>query len=121
MLLKTENFHSVLVIALPADVDTANAKRVGEELVAQATHSVSSLVVDLSETRYLDSAGVDMLFRLNARMRHRRKELRLVVPSTSPLRRVLEIVSADAAELPVHASIEGAIEAGMARSRGIPS
>jgi anti-sigma B factor antagonist len=117
MLLKTEHFNSVLVVMLPTDVDAANAMRVGEELVARATHSVSCLVVDLTETRYLDSAGLDMLFRLRARMRQRRKEVHLLVPPDSPLRRLLEIVSVEAADIPVHASVEEAVEAAAAMLR----
>jgi anti-anti-sigma factor len=117
MLLKTEHFNNVLVVMLPTDVDAANAARVGDELIARATHTVSCLVVDLSETRYLDSAGLDMLFRLRARMRQRRKRVHLAVPPNSPLRRLLEIVSADAADLPVHAGVEEAVQAGTAELR----
>jgi anti-anti-sigma regulatory factor len=38
------------------------------------------LIVDLSGTRYLDSAGIDMLFRLAQSLGQRRATLRLVIP-----------------------------------------
>jgi anti-anti-sigma factor len=49
-------------------------------------------VVDLSDTRYLDSAGIDMLLRLSERLEHRRAELILVIPGGSQLRRLATIV-----------------------------
>jgi anti-anti-sigma factor len=47
--------------------------------------------VDLTRTAYLDSAGVQLLFRLASKLRIRRHRMRLVVPEGSPVRTVLEI------------------------------
>lgn len=51
-----------------------------------------SLVIDLSNTRYVDSAGLDMLLRLRDRLDHRRAKLLLVIPDASPLKRLAAIV-----------------------------
>jgi anti-anti-sigma factor len=74
------------------DVDAASARFVHEDLSDRLGPDADVLVVDLSATRYVDSAGVDMLFRLDDRLRQRRAALRLVVPTDSPLQRLLEIV-----------------------------
>src|SRR5436305_1798094 len=51
-----------------------------------------TLVVDLSDTGYIDSAGIDMLLRLSDRLDHRRARLILVIPETSQLKRLAMVV-----------------------------
>ena len=48
-------------------------------------------MIDLSGTTYLDSAAIELLFRLAARLQGRRLELRLLVPADAPTRAVLEL------------------------------
>jgi len=74
------------------DIDAANATIIRRGLDEALGPHASSLVVDLSETRYIDSAGIDMLFRLGDRLEHRRAKLILVIPDISPLKRVALIV-----------------------------
>ena len=62
----------------------------GDEEV-HLTALATLVLVDLSETSYLDSAGIAMIFRLVARLTWRRQELRLVVPADAPIRKVLEL------------------------------
>ena len=92
---------------MPADVDIANAAAVGEQLADAVTHDAPCLVIDLTHTRYLDSAGIDMVLKLDERLRNRRQTLRLVVPEGSQIRRLLSVMGVDAS-LPIHASIEEA-------------
>jgi anti-anti-sigma factor len=65
------------------------------------------VVLDLGGTRYLDSAGIAMLFRLVERFGHRRQELRLVVPPGSPIRAVIELTS-----LPAVVRVQDSVEPG---------
>ena len=67
-------------------------------------------MVDLGGCRYLDSAAIEVLFDLSRRLERRRQELRLVVPPSSPLRRVIELTDVNSAA-PVHESLDSALVA----------
>ncbi len=81
MRLEVEQLSNVSVVRAREDIDAANARRVRDELAACMGGPAEHLVLDLSATRYLDSAGIDMLFRLNERLRERRARLQLVMMS----------------------------------------
>ena len=82
----------VPVARVAGEVDLANASRLREELLAIAG-DVDSLVVDLTEVPYLDSAGVKALFQVARDLRQRDQSLIVTMPIGSPLRRVLKITS----------------------------
>jgi anti-anti-sigma factor len=107
--LQVEHFNHVPVARAPADIDAANATKVRDELIACMRHESFELVVDLTGTRYLDSAGIDMLFRLNESLAHRRATLRLVIAPGSDLARLAELVSLPTA-ISVYADAGEAIE-----------
>lgn len=108
--LEIERVDDVPVVRPRQDIDAANATQVREELIAFLDAGADGLVLDLGATRYLDSAGIDMLFRLNERLRHRRASLQLVIPSSSNLARVAEIVALPSV-IPVHETVEEALAA----------
>ena len=97
----------VPVASLREDLDAAYAASVHRELAEALGPDVLTLVVDLSDTRYVDSAGIDMLLRLGDRLERRRAKLVLVVPDASPLRRVFAIVGLPDA-IAVHPTVEDA-------------
>ena len=49
------------------------------------------LILDLSEATYIDSAGVHLLFRLGGRLTRRRQQLRVVVPETARIRKIVNL------------------------------
>jgi ABC-type transporter Mla MlaB component len=49
------------------------------------------LALDLSGVTYLDSSGIELVFELGRSLAARRQTIRLIVPETSPVRRVLEL------------------------------
>lgn len=98
------------IAQLQIDIDAANATSVRDELASSMPHDASDLIVDLSDSHYLDSAGIDMLFQLNARLRQRRRSLRVVIPADSQLARLAEIVAMPSA-IPVHPTIDDAFGA----------
>lgn len=102
------SLNGLPVAAMPVDVDVANAAHVGDQLAGAVTHDAPCLVLDLTATRYLDSAGIDMLVKLAERLRNRRQALLLVLPEGSPLRRLLTVMGVDAS-LAVHASVVEAV------------
>ncbi len=75
--------HEDLVVAhLSGEVDMTNSAYVADELAASVSNDARALVVDLAGTRYLDSAAIELLFDLARRLRRRRQELRLALPSS---------------------------------------
>ncbi len=92
------------------DIDAASARRLGDELAASLSGAAGQLVVDLGATRYVDSAGIEMLFRLSERLRQRRAKLLLVIPPGSNLLRLVEIVGLPRT-IPVYDTVEDALDA----------
>jgi len=117
-----ERVDNVPVARPRGDIDAANASAIHDELACCLGPDSDNLVLDLSETRYLDSAALDMLLRLSERLRQRRAALRVVVPPESQLSRILAIVALPQA-VPVHRTLEQALrassgETGTGRSGG---
>jgi anti-anti-sigma factor len=81
------------VIARPGqDVDAAVVAPMRDELAASIGADDGGVVLDLSRTRFIDSAGLDMIFRLAERLAVGRSVLVLVIPERSQLRRLAGIV-----------------------------
>ena len=115
MPLQIEHVDHIPIARPVADIDAASAATVQEELVEALSPHVDGLIVDLSTTRYVDSAGVDMLFRLGERLRERRATLRLVIPASSQLSRLAAIVGLPHA-MPVHETVPEALRVAVAAS-----
>lgn len=90
--LEIERIDGVPIAHLEDDLDAGNAGPVRRQLDNALGPDDSSLIVDLSDTRYLDSAGIDMLLRLSDRLDHCRAKLILVISGTSQLQRLAAIV-----------------------------
>lgn len=97
-----------VVARLSGEVDMSNATYVREQLLASMPNDALALVLDISGTRYLDSAAIEVLFDLSRRLARRRQELRLVVPPSSPLKRVIELTEIGTAA-PVYESLDTAL------------
>jgi anti-anti-sigma factor len=81
--LRMHTADGVLVARLEGEIDLANADVVRSALARAASNDVLGVVVDLSETTYMGSAGINVLFHLRERLRVRGQEVRLVVPPGS--------------------------------------
>ena len=90
-----EQGADLVVAELTGEVDMTNAAYVREELTAAVPNGARALIVDLSGTRYLDSAAIELLFELSRRLARRRQSLRLVLPEDSPLRRLLTLTDVE--------------------------
>ncbi len=86
----------------------SNAAYLREQLLASMPNDALALVLDISGTRYLDSAAIEVLFDVSRRLGRRRQELRLVMPPSSPLRRVIELTEVHTAA-PVYESLDLAV------------
>jgi anti-anti-sigma factor len=97
-----------VVARLTGEVDMSNASYVRDQLLASMPNEAVALVLDISGTRYLDSAAIEVLFDVSRRLARRRQELRLVRPPDSPLRRVIELTDVQSAA-PVFESLDQAL------------
>lgn len=104
----TAHLPHALVVTLDGEIDLANADGHRAALAAAAEqHEPACLVLDLRPVSYLDSAGVELLFRLGAEIA---PKLSVVIAPDSVPARVLGIVSLG--ELcAVHATVDAALEA----------
>jgi anti-anti-sigma factor len=87
------------------EVDLSNADEVRDRIGALVAGEAAVLLLDLSDTAYLDSAGIAMLFRLAERLGWSRQELRLVVPPGSPIGGVIRLTNLDRV-VPVQEQLE---------------
>jgi anti-anti-sigma factor len=105
---RVERHDGMPVVFLDGDVDAANAPRVTEEMLAAVTNRAPALIVVLSDTRYFDSAGINLLFRVHEQVGARRQRFGLVLGPSAHLRRVLEL-SGVPATIPMWEDLEAAL------------
>lgn len=105
------------VARVVGEVDISNARDIAAALEAGVDNRGTGLVVDLTELGFLDSSGIGVLFGLGKRLAEHRQQLRLVVPSESPIRRVLGIVRIERVA-PLHETVDEALAAIRSRTGG---
>jgi anti-anti-sigma factor len=74
------------------EIDASNAEELSKSLLGSIPNSARALVLDLSNTTYIDSSGVSLIFDVATRLRNRRQKLRLVVIPRSFVAEVLAAV-----------------------------
>lgn len=85
----------VPVAVVTGEVDASNVAEVGVTLRGLVTNQSSVLVVDLSPTTYLDSAGINLMFALGDELQSRQLTLRIVIKPSSSISRMLAITGLD--------------------------
>jgi anti-anti-sigma factor len=108
--LSVERDSAVQIVHLSGEVDISNAGPLEEHISDAVPNDVTGLVLDLSETQYLDSAGIRMLFELAQRLEGRRQSLILAVPETALIRHSLIVTEVDQA-MGLEDSVDEALEA----------
>jgi anti-anti-sigma factor len=99
----------VAIAVVEGEIDASNADWAATRLRRLLTNRSHALVVDLSSTTHLDSAGIAMLFGLAADMRGHQQQLRLVIAG-SPVARMAALTGLDRAAS-VHATADDAVAA----------
>jgi anti-anti-sigma factor len=107
--LRFEAIGDVVVGRVEGEIETANADDLRAAIAGRLTNAGAGLVLDLSETTYLDSAGIELLFDLARRLRTHRQRLGLVLPEGAPMRRVLDLCDIERVA-PVDSTLEAALE-----------
>jgi anti-sigma B factor antagonist len=93
------------VIPLPAEIDATNAEGIRQALVSAASHDAAVLVIDMSETTFCDSAGVNAIIAAHKQAKAAGTQLRLVAPGVL---RILTLVGADQL-VPIYPTLETAL------------
>jgi anti-sigma B factor antagonist/stage II sporulation protein AA (anti-sigma F factor antagonist) len=79
------------VAHLDGEIDLSNVDELIGALETSIGNDAMGLVLDISAVTYLDSTGLRLIFRVARQMQDRQQELRLVVPDTALIWRVLRL------------------------------
>ena len=101
---------SIGIARLSGDVDITQASVLRQQLLSAVRNDDLGLVVDLSDTRFIDSVGVSLLFELAERLTGRQLRFAVVVPEEGLVKRVLTIVDMDSVA-EVHRNLDDALGA----------
>lgn len=111
-----EVVSGVPVVATPDEIDITNAAGLRAALLEAAGHGNGTLVVNMSQTLFCDSAGLQALVRAHQRALAEGGEVRLVI-SGAPIRRLLTITGIDRI-IPSFPALDQALPANTAPSPG---
>jgi anti-anti-sigma factor len=107
---RLDDRDGVLVAQLVGEIDLSNVDDVRALLIARVAQDTGALVLDLTDTTYLDSTGVRLLFELTQRLHARRRQLRIVVTDEALVRRVILLTKLDD-QVPIDQSVDEAVAA----------
>ena len=108
--LSFETDGDVELAHVAGEVDASNVEDLTNRLLESVSNKAKALVIDLTDTSYIDSSGISLIFNTAARMKNRRQELRLVVAPKSFVSEVLGAVSM-ADSVPIDAGVAEALRA----------
>jgi anti-anti-sigma factor len=90
---RVEHHNDVSCVAVSGEIDVVKAHGLREQLTGAVRNEDLGLVIDLSETSYIDSVGVSLLFELAERLAERQLRMAVVLPEAGLVTRVLTIVN----------------------------
>lgn len=108
--LSFETEGEVELARVAGEVDASNVHELSEQLLERVSNDTRAVIIDLTDTSYIDSSGISLIFDAAARLRNRRQELRLVVPPGSFVGEVLSAVSLQES-VPIDPALADALEA----------
>jgi anti-anti-sigma factor len=86
--------EGVVLAHVTGDLDLSNLHAVHTALLDAMPNDAYGLVVDLSGVTFLDSSGVETLFRLQRSLDVRQQRFAVVIPPQATIRRALELSGA---------------------------
>ena len=104
-----QHHDGIPVARLVGEVDLTRAPGIRVGLLRAVTNQDHGLVLDLRDTTYLDSAGVNVIFELAERLSARQQRLAAVVPDRAIIERVLTLVNLRSI-LESHRTLEEALD-----------
>ena len=108
--------QGVSVVAAPAEIDLTNAEGLRSALRKAAAGGPGTFVVDMTRTRFCDSAGMRALLAAHKTARAEDREVLLVIPGAAVLR-VFAITGVDQV-IPIFASLDEALAEAAATAGG---
>jgi anti-anti-sigma factor len=100
--------NGVAVVSAPAEIDVANAKQLRTVLLEAGRRGHARVVVDMTGTRYCDSAGFSALVAAHKRALAEGGGLRLVIPDGTRVLRIFAVIGL-VRFIPRFASLEQAL------------
>jgi len=100
--------NGVPVVAAPAEIDVTGAEQLRVVLLRSAARGHATIGVDMTRTRFCDSAGLTVLVRAHRRALAESGELRAVMPGGGPVARIFAITRLDRV-IPVFGSLDEAL------------
>jgi anti-anti-sigma factor len=88
-----EGSGGVTVVTTPAEIDITNAAALRAALADAASQGNGTLVVDMSQTRFCDSSGVNVL--VHAHLDAQAKGGEVLLVTSAPVLRILTVIGAD--------------------------
>lgn len=81
--MQCETAGRALVATLSGEIDFSNADGIRSSLTETLSNHSLALVLDLTAVDYLDSSGIELIYRLRQDLRARGQAMHLVVPDAS--------------------------------------
>ena len=98
----------VVIADLNGEIDLSNADGIEQAIVTATPNHAETVLLDLSDVEYLDSAGIHLVYRLREALHSRGQTLKLVMGADSPAADALRL-----AGVMDHLEIERTIEAAL--------
>jgi anti-sigma B factor antagonist len=105
--------NGVPVVTAPAEIDVTTAEQLRMVLLHSAARGHNTVVVDMTRTRFCDSAGLTVLVRSHKRAVAEGGELRLVITADGAVARIFAITRLDLV-IPLFSSLDEALAPGPA-------
>jgi len=96
-LVTVDHHLSAARITVTGEVDLGNAATVEQQILNGFTDTLASVTLDLTGLRYIDSAGLWVLFRLATHLATTKIVGELLVPTDGPVRRMIDTAGVAAA------------------------
>ena len=93
--LSFETRDRTVVARVSGEIDLSNVGVIREALTEGTPNHALALVVDLSPVEYLDSSGIQLIYRLREDLRIRGQELVLVIPAESAANAALRLAGVE--------------------------
>jgi len=97
-----------LVARVTGDLDLSNLHAIHTALVDATPNDAAGLVIDLAGVQFLDSSGVETLFRLQRALGIRQQRFAVAIPPEARIRRALELSGAPS-EMALCPSVDAAL------------
>ena len=98
----------VPVVAAPAEIDVTIAEQLRTVLLDSSARGHATVVVDMTRTKFCDSAGLTVLVRAHKQAMAEGGELRLIIPAGGTVSRIFTVTGLDLV-LPLFSSLDDAL------------